>query len=160
MRWTRTAWPPASTIAAATAYPAFSALAVTVSIIFLAPASVRLLEFLTYICPPIELCTCGNDRRPIPSIINPIFQHSRGASMKHSPGEDPHGELREGVRALCKQFDSAYWQKVDEARGYPDKFVTAITEAGWLAAPIPEEDGGSGPCAHQRAPTPGEGHRS
>ena len=64
--------------------------------------------------------------------------------MKHSPGEDPHGELREGVRSLCKQFDSAYWQKVDEARGYPDKFVKAITEAGWLAALIPEEYGGSG----------------
>jgi len=64
--------------------------------------------------------------------------------MKHSPVEDPHGELREGVRSLCKQFDSAYWQKVDEARGYPDKFVKAITEAGWLAALIPEEYGGSG----------------
>jgi acyl-CoA dehydrogenase len=64
--------------------------------------------------------------------------------MKHSPGEDPHGELREGVRTLCKQFDSAYWQKVDEARGYPDEFVKALTEAGWLAALIPEEYGGSG----------------
>jgi acyl-CoA dehydrogenase len=64
--------------------------------------------------------------------------------MKHSPGEDPHGELREGVRALCRPFDGAYWQKVDEARGYPDEFVKALTEAGWLAALIPEEYGGSG----------------
>ena len=64
--------------------------------------------------------------------------------MKHSPGEDPHRELREGVRTLCRQFDSAYWQKVDEARGYPDEFVKALTEAGWLAALIPEEYGGSG----------------
>jgi len=64
--------------------------------------------------------------------------------MKHSPDEDPHGELREGVRTLCKQFDSAYWQKVDEVRGYPDEFVKALTEAGWLAALIPEEYGGSG----------------
>ena len=64
--------------------------------------------------------------------------------MKQSPGEDPHGELREGVRTLCRQFDSAYWQKVDEARGYPDEFVKALTEAGWLAALIPEEYGGSG----------------
>jgi acyl-CoA dehydrogenase len=64
--------------------------------------------------------------------------------MKQSSGEDPHGELREGVRTLCKQFDSAYWQKVDEARGYPDEFVKALTEAGWLAALIPEEYGGSG----------------
>ncbi len=63
--------------------------------------------------------------------------------MKHAPGDD-HGEIREGVRALCKQFDSAYWQKVDEARGYPDEFVQALTKAGWLAALIPEEYGGSG----------------
>jgi acyl-CoA dehydrogenase len=37
-----------------------------------------------------------------------------------SPHDDPHSELRDGVRALCAQFDSAYWQKVDEARGYPE----------------------------------------
>jgi len=48
------------------------------------------------------------------------------------------------VRALCAQFDSAYWQKVDEERGYPEAFVDALTEAGWLSALIPEEYGGSG----------------
>ncbi len=64
--------------------------------------------------------------------------------MKLHSTEDPHGELREGVRALCRQFDSAYWQKVDEARGYPDDFVKALTQAGWLGALIPEEYGGSG----------------
>src|SRR5882672_5412778 len=64
--------------------------------------------------------------------------------MKHSPDEDPHGELREGVRTLCKQFDSAYWQKVDEVREYPDEFAKALTAAGWLAALIPEQYGGSG----------------
>src|SRR5688500_7638430 len=58
--------------------------------------------------------------------------------------DDPHGELREGVRALCNQFDSAYWQKVDEARAYPEAFVDALTKAGWLSALIPEEYGGSG----------------
>ena len=57
---------------------------------------------------------------------------------------DPHGELREGVRSLCNQFDSAYWQKVDEERGYPEAFVDALTKAGWLSALIPEEYGGSG----------------
>ncbi len=81
---------------------------------------------------------------PFPSIINPIFQHSRGTSMKQAPGEDNYGELREGVRALCRQFDGAYWRKVDEERAYPDAFVKALTEAGWLAALIPEEYGGSG----------------
>src|SRR5687768_14884560 len=55
-----------------------------------------------------------------------------------------HTELREAMRALCKQYDSAYWQKVDEARGYPEAFVDALTQAGWLAALIPEEYGGSG----------------
>jgi acyl-CoA dehydrogenase len=57
---------------------------------------------------------------------------------------DAYAEIREGVRALCSEFDSAYWQKVDEARGYPDAFVDALTKAGWLSALIPEEYGGSG----------------
>jgi acyl-CoA dehydrogenase len=55
-----------------------------------------------------------------------------------------HAELREGVRSLCAQFDSAYWQKVDEARAYPEAFVDALTAAGWMSALIPEEYGGSG----------------
>jgi len=55
-----------------------------------------------------------------------------------------HAALREGVRALCLQFDSAYWQKVDEARAYPEAFVDALTQAGWMAALIPEAYGGSG----------------
>jgi acyl-CoA dehydrogenase len=55
-----------------------------------------------------------------------------------------HTELRDAVRALCSQFDSAYWQRIDEARAYPEKFVDALTKAGWLAALIPEAYGGSG----------------
>jgi acyl-CoA dehydrogenase len=55
-----------------------------------------------------------------------------------------YADLREGVRSLCAQFDSAYWQKVDEARAYPEAFVDALTEAGWMAALIPEQYGGSG----------------
>jgi acyl-CoA dehydrogenase len=39
-------------------------------------------------------------------------------------------ELREGVRQVVSQFDSRYWQEVDEARAFPEKFVTALTEAG------------------------------
>ena len=53
-------------------------------------------------------------------------------------------ELREGVRQVVTAFDSRYWQEVDEARTFPEKFVTALTEAGWLAGLIPEAYGGSG----------------
>ena len=60
------------------------------------------------------------------------------------PKPDQYQDMREALRDLCKSFDSAYWQKVDHERGYPEAFVKAMTEAGWLAALIPEEYGGSG----------------
>jgi len=53
-------------------------------------------------------------------------------------------DIREAVRDLCAQFPSEYFRKVDEERGYPEDFVRALTEAGWLAALIPQEYGGSG----------------
>ena len=59
-------------------------------------------------------------------------------------GQEGHTELRDAVRALCSQYDSAYWQKVDAARVYPEAFVDALTKAGWMSALIPEEFGGSG----------------
>ncbi len=59
-------------------------------------------------------------------------------------GPQTHQDLRDAVRALCNQFDSAYWQKVDEERAYPEAFVDALTQAGWMSALIPEEFGGSG----------------
>ncbi|MGA8754211.1 acyl-CoA dehydrogenase family protein [Candidatus Deferrimicrobium sp.] len=52
--------------------------------------------------------------------------------------------LRQAVSELCARFTGEYWRKVDDARGYPEEFVKALTEAGWLAALIPEEYGGSG----------------
>jgi acyl-CoA dehydrogenase len=61
-----------------------------------------------------------------------------------NPTADAHQELREALRGQLAQFDSAYWQAVDHARGYPETFVKALTEAGWLAALIPTEYGGSG----------------
>jgi len=65
--------------------------------------------------------------------------------MNHPiPKPDQYQEIREALRDLCGKFDSAYWQKIDHARGYPEAFVDAMTEAGWLAALIPEEYGGSG----------------
>ena len=64
--------------------------------------------------------------------------------MKTIADHGAHAEVREGVRELCKRFGSEYWRKIDEERAYPDAFVRALTEAGWLAALIPEEYGGSG----------------
>ncbi len=60
------------------------------------------------------------------------------------PGPDDHNDLREAVRDLCGRYDGAYWRAIDEARGYPEEFADALTSAGWLAALIPQEFGGSG----------------
>jgi len=57
---------------------------------------------------------------------------------------DPHQDIRDAVRDLCAQFPPEYHRRIDEARGYPDEFVNALTRAGWLAALIPQEYGGSG----------------
>ena len=53
-------------------------------------------------------------------------------------------EYRQAVRQLCSQFDSQYWQKLEEKAAYPEEFVKALTDAGWLAALIPGEYGGGG----------------
>ncbi len=57
---------------------------------------------------------------------------------------DDHADLRAAVRALCGQYGGTYWREIDAARAYPETFVKALTDAGWLAALIPEEYGGSG----------------
>ena len=57
--------------------------------------------------------------------------------------ENNFESLRDGVRSVVSQFDSRYWQEIDEARAFPEKFVQALTAAGWLSALIPEEYGGS-----------------
>ena len=57
---------------------------------------------------------------------------------------DEYQDIRDAVRALCAAFPDEYHRKVDEARGYPEEFVDALTKAGWMAALIPEEFGGSG----------------
>jgi acyl-CoA dehydrogenase len=61
-----------------------------------------------------------------------------------NPRAVEHEEYRAGVRELCARFDRAYWQRVEEESGYPEAFVEALTEAGWLAALIPTEYGGGG----------------
>ena len=57
---------------------------------------------------------------------------------------DQYQDIRDAVRALCAQFPDEYHRKVDEARAYPEEFVQALTQSGWMAALIPEEYGGSG----------------
>jgi acyl-CoA dehydrogenase len=55
-----------------------------------------------------------------------------------------HQDLRTGVRDLCKAFTDSYWRELDAQRAYPNAFVKALTDAGYLAALIPEEFGGAG----------------
>ena len=57
---------------------------------------------------------------------------------------DRYQEIRDAVRALCAQFPDSYHREIDAQRGYPEAFVDALTSAGWLAALIPQEYGGSG----------------
>jgi len=60
------------------------------------------------------------------------------------PSVDLHDDLRRAVRDLCTAFPDPYWRELDAARAYPDTFVKALTDAGYLAALIPEQFGGSG----------------
>ena len=62
--------------------------------------------------------------------------------MQHEP--DPFQEIRDAVRALCAQYPDEYFRRIDEQRGYPEAFVDALTQAGWMAALIPQAYGGSG----------------
>ncbi len=64
--------------------------------------------------------------------------------IKHRPDQDEFADVREGVRALCARFPGEYWRSLDRERAYPTEFVAALTEAGYLAALIPEDYGGSG----------------
>jgi acyl-CoA dehydrogenase len=59
-------------------------------------------------------------------------------------GAQTHQEIRDAVRALCAQYPDAYFRKIDQERGYPEAFVNALTQAGWLAALIPQAYGGPG----------------
>ena len=57
---------------------------------------------------------------------------------------DLHNDLRTAVREICAGFPDSYWRQLDAERGYPEAFVKVLTDAGFLAALIPEEFGGSG----------------
>ncbi len=57
---------------------------------------------------------------------------------------DAYQEIRDAVRSLCSQFPDSYHRQIDAERAYPEAFVQALTQAGWLAALIPQAYGGSG----------------
>ena len=66
-----------------------------------------------------------------------------GADVALEAGED-YPEIREAVRRICAGYPGEYWRRLEDERAYPTEFVNALTEAGYLAALIPEEYGGSG----------------
>ena len=57
---------------------------------------------------------------------------------------EAYQDIRDAVRALCAEFPPEYHRQIDQDRSYPEAFVDALTKAGWMAALIPEEYGGSG----------------
>jgi acyl-CoA dehydrogenase len=57
---------------------------------------------------------------------------------------DQYQEIRDAIRDLCSRFEPEYFRRLDQQRAYPEQFVNALTEAGWLAALIPQEYDGSG----------------
>src|SRR3712207_6606794 len=57
---------------------------------------------------------------------------------------DEQRAIRQAVGEICRQFPDKYWRELDRTDGYPNEFVRTLTEAGWLAALIPEEYGGAG----------------
>jgi len=66
------------------------------------------------------------------------------AEAELNPANDELAQIRESVRAVCAKFPGEYWRALDRERAYPTEFVAALTQAGFLAALIPEEYGGSG----------------
>jgi acyl-CoA dehydrogenase len=61
-----------------------------------------------------------------------------------APQDRSYTDIRDAVRALCAEFPDAYHREVDSRRAYPEAFVDALTKAGWMAALIPQDYGGSG----------------
>jgi acyl-CoA dehydrogenase len=64
--------------------------------------------------------------------------------MATADSSDNLAQIRASVRALCARFPGEYWRRLDRERDYPTEFVAALTDAGYLAALIPEQFGGSG----------------
>jgi acyl-CoA dehydrogenase len=82
--------------------------------------------------PAVAFCRIGRARAAV-----------RSAELPSENAPD-YSSIREAIRELCGRFPPEYFRRIDEQRGYPDEFVNALTAAGWLAALIPQDYGGSG----------------
>src|SRR3954451_5785702 len=58
--------------------------------------------------------------------------------------DDMTNEIAGAVRERCAAFDDSYWERCDAASRFPEEFVAAMAEGGWLGCPAPEEHGGGG----------------
>src|SRR5215468_7217023 len=79
-------------------------------------------------------------RRSLYDAVEPGWDRTMATAVS----SDNLAQIRASVRALCARFQGEYWRRLDRERGYPTEFVAALTEAGYLAALIPEQYGGSG----------------
>jgi acyl-CoA dehydrogenase len=82
------------------------------------------------------------------------------SSMTNHPTQIDLNAVRTAVRRLCTKYDGAYWREMDRKRTYPEAFVKEMTDAGWLAALIPEEYGGGGMSVTEAAVVLEEVNRS
>lgn len=80
--------------------------------------------------------------------------------IRDLPESDEIGQIRDSVRRLCAGFGGEYWRKLDRDNAYPGEFVKALSDAGFLAALIPEEFGGAGLTLTAAAAILEEVHRS
>jgi acyl-CoA dehydrogenase len=109
---------------------------------------------------------CGRAKWSSPIVHawnNRVIPNVSGHAKSSPLGEDAATEIasiRDGVRALCAHFPGEYWRRLDRERAYPAEFVDALTKAGYLAALIPTEYGGSGLGLIQAAAILEEIHRS
>jgi acyl-CoA dehydrogenase len=74
--------------------------------------------------------------------------------------ETEHSDLRSAIRSLCERFPGPYWQALDETRRYPEEFVQALSESGYLSILIPQEFGGVGGTLMEASVILEEIHRS
>jgi acyl-CoA dehydrogenase len=73
-----------------------------------------------------------------------MAEPASGAASASMPLGEDYPEIREAIRAICKDFPGSYWRQVEDEDTYPEAFVQELTRSGYLAALIPEEYGGSG----------------